>query len=93
LAKAGSLVVAALAVALGLFLGYVGVTQMIAAGSFASGSSETHSGFLGLGGGSSTSSSVNTGAWVGLVVALVGAAALLFGLRALFVAFEGRGEA
>lgn len=90
--KAGSVSVGLFALFLGLLLGVVGLWVMAEAGSFGSAEREQHSSFLGLwGDGSSESASINTGAFIGLIVALVGASALLFGLRALFVSFEGRG--
>jgi len=93
MAKLGSVVVGIVAVFLGLALGGVGIMIMLEAGSFASGDASRSSGPLGLWGEASESASVSTAPWVGLVLAIVGAAALLFGLRALFVTAEGRGSA
>lgn len=92
MAKMGSVVVGLVAVFLGLALGYVGITMMMQAGAFATGESSQSSGILGIGGESSQSASVPTSPWIGLLLALVGVGALFFGLRALFVTSEGRGE-
>lgn len=93
MANLGSVVVAMFAILIGLAVGGGGVLLMLEAGSFADASSSQSSGLLGLGSSSEQSASVGTPAWVGLLLAIVGAAVLVFGLRALFVTFEGRGEA
>ncbi|MHB8606261.1 MAG: hypothetical protein ACYDCK_13505 [Thermoplasmatota archaeon] len=91
MAKPSSVFVAVIALLIGVLLGYVGINEMLAAGTFGSAQAQSHSSFLGLfGNGSSSSGSVATPAWVGLLIAVVGASAFLFGLRALFVAVEGR---
>lgn len=87
----GSVLVSVFAIVLGGALGVVGLDAMLDAGSFVSHDAERHDGLLGIGGGARESASVQTPAWVGLLVALVGASAFLFGLRALYVTFEGRG--
>lgn len=92
MANPGSLAVAIVALFVGAALGFVGVNMMLDAGSFMSQEAEQDSGLLGVGSSSSQSASVNTAAWVGLVLALAGLSALGFGGRALFIAFEGRGE-
>lgn len=92
MAKPGSVVVALLAVVIGLFLGFAGVTFILASPELAGASEESRT-FLGLFGDSSGSASVPAGPWMGLVMLLMGGALLLFGLRAMFVTFEGRGEA
>lgn len=92
MANPGSVALAVVALFAGAALGYFGVSMMLEAGSFVSQTAEQDSGFLGLGSSSSQSASVNTAAFVGLVLALAGGSALLFGARALFIAFEGRGE-
>ena len=91
MAKAGSVLVAVIAVMLGLFFGYVGVTMLVANENLASAESESWT-FLGVFGESSSSASVATEPWMGMVFLVMGGAVLLFGLRALFVAFEGRGD-
>lgn len=91
-AKAGSVVVSVFAVILGLLLGFAGVTILLENGSFATSESESSSSFLGLFGQSSATGDVPTGPWMGLVFLLVGAGALMFGLRALYTTFEGRSD-
>lgn len=88
--KSGAILVSVFAIVLGGALGWIGIDAMLDAGSFASAESESRNGILGIGGGSSQSTDVGTPAWVGLLVALVGASAFLFGLRALYATFEGR---
>lgn len=88
MANDNAVLVATLALAFGALLGYVGITQMLEAGSFFTAAGETHNGILGIGGGTSQSASINMQAVVGLLIALVGASALLFGLRALWATFE-----
>lgn len=88
MAKAGSILVASFAVILGLFFGFVGVTFLMENDSFASGQSESRQ-FL-IFGESSSGAEVPTAPWIGVLFLVFGAAVLLFGLRALFVAFEGK---
>lgn len=90
--NAGSVAVSAAAIVLGVALGVGGVFVMLQAGSFFSAESEGST-FLGLFGESRQSASAGTPAFVGLLAALLGVSLLLFGFRALFVAFEGRGAA
>lgn len=88
----GRLMVASFATLLGIALGLAGVIMTLDAGSFGSSAYEQDNGILGIGGGSSQSASIDTPAWVGLFLAAMGASALLFGLRAMFASFEGRGQ-
>jgi hypothetical protein len=92
MANPGSIVVASVALVFGLAVAVAGVVMMLEAGSFVTSSASQSGGLLGMGASSTYESSVNTPAWVGLVLALGGAGALAFGARALFVAFEGRGQ-
>lgn len=88
--KAGAIVVSTAAILFGALLGLAGVLVMLDAGSFFSAESSQESGMLGLFGGSTQEARMDTLAWIGLLVAAVGAGLLLFGFRALHVAFEGR---
>lgn len=92
MAKPGSIVVASLALLLGIALAFGGILLMLDAGSFVSAEREQNDGILGVFGGSSESASVDTAPWIGLIVALLGGSLLLFGVRGLYVTFEGRGE-
>lgn len=84
--------VASVALAFGLALGALGVWMMLEAGSFFSASAEQDNGLLGLGASSSQEASLETPAWIGLLLALGGMSAIAFGARGLYVTFEGRGS-
>ena len=92
MAKAGSIVVASVALVFGIAAAAAGLLLMLDAGSFVTSSATQESGLLGLGSSASQEASINTPAWVGLFLALGGAGALAFGARGLYVTFEGRGE-
>ena len=90
MAKAGSIVVASTALALGALLGAAGLYLMLDAGSFFSAEQRESNGILGVFGGGEQRASMGTAPWVGLVAAMVGVSLLLFGFRGLYVTFEGR---
>lgn len=91
MAKAGSVAVALVAAILGLFLGFVGVTFLMNSDNLANASSESET-FLGVFGSSSSEAGVPTEPWMGFAFLIFGGALLMFGLRALYTAFEGRSD-
>lgn len=93
MANPGSLAIALVALVGGLAVGIFGVQMMLEEGSFfTTTASHERGGLLGMEEQTSQSSSINTPAWVGLLLALAGAGAVSFGARGLFIAFEGRGQ-
>lgn len=93
MANSGSLAIALVALVGGLALGAFGVNMMLEEGSFfTTTASHERGGLLGTQQETTQSASINTPAWVGLLLALGGAGAVSFGARGLFIAFEGRGQ-
>lgn len=93
MANPGSLAIAIVALVGGLAVGLFGVQMMLEEGEFFTTEvKQERGGLLGTEQTSSQSASINTPAWVGLLLALAGLGAVSFGARGLFIAFEGRGQ-